>query len=116
MSEVDYPGIIDMLRFFVRRKNFSYVDRMGNALTPEPVKIALLEALRAYQSIYEYEIENAKADKDKAEKERTGYVPRIPPEVEINKFLEEVERDPSVARRVATLALSFPSSRKGGEN
>jgi len=110
---MDFPEIVNMLRFFIRTRNFGYVDRIGNALTYEPVEMAILEALRAFRSIHE----SAKTDENYGKYiEKDGkkiYLPRIPSEEEIRTFLNAVRKDMSVAKRVATLALAFPS--KGGE-
>ncbi|WP_231845518.1 type I-A CRISPR-associated protein Csa5 [Pyrococcus abyssi] len=107
-----YGEIINMLRFFVRIKNFGYVDRIGNALTPEPVEIALHEAMRAFRSIWE----GAKTDEEgRRYIEKDGekiYLPKIPSDTEIESFLNEVRRDIRIAKRVATLALAYPKERK----
>ena len=112
MSE--YDGIVKMLRFFVQTKNFGYVDRIGNALNPEPVEVALLEALRAFRSIRE----SASVDKKgKRYVEKDGNkipVPGIPSDEEVKKFLDAVQSDIGVAKRVATLALAYPSKKESG--
>ncbi|ASJ05760.1 type I-A CRISPR-associated protein Csa5 [Thermococcus barossii] len=106
-----------MLRFFVQTKNFGYVDRIGNALNPEPVEVTLLEALRAFRSIRE----SAPTDKDgRKYVEKDGNkipVPGIPTEEEVKSFLDAVHADISVAKRVATLALAYPSkkNKSGGD-
>ncbi|ASJ02837.1 type I-A CRISPR-associated protein Csa5 [Thermococcus profundus] len=118
MVNTEYGGIVKMLRFFVQTKNFSYVDRIGNALNPEPVEVALLEALRAFRSIRE----SAPIDKNgRMYVEKDGNkipVPGIPSDEEIKKFLDDVRSDMGVAKLVATLALAYPSRKEnsgGGE-
>jgi len=112
MSE--YDGIVKMLRFFVQTKNFGYVDRIGNALNPEPVEVTLLEALRAFRSIRE----SAPVDKNgRRYVEKDGNkipVPGIPSGEEVKKFLDAVQSDIGVAKRVATLALAYPSKKESG--
>ncbi|AEH24646.1 type I-A CRISPR-associated protein Csa5 [Pyrococcus yayanosii] len=113
----EFRGIVNMLRFFVRTKNFGYVDRIGNALTPEPVEVALLEAMRAFRSIWE----SAKTDEGGRYIEKDGekiYVPKIPSDSEVENFLNAVRENIRIAKRVATLALAYPSKKEkngGGE-
>ncbi|NJE06350.1 type I-A CRISPR-associated protein Csa5 [Thermococcus sp. M36] len=112
MSE--YEGIVKMLRFFVQTKNFSYVDRIGNALNPEPVEVTLHEALRAFRSIREsaFVEDNGRRYVEKDGKKIP--VPGIPPEEEVKAFLDAVRSDIGVAKRVATLALAYPSKKESG--
>ncbi len=113
----DYEGMVKMLRFFVQMKNFSYVDRIGNALNPEPVEMAILEAIRAFRSIRE----STSTDKDgRRYVEKDGKkiaVPGVPTDEEVRAFLEAVRSDISVAKLVATLALAYPSKKEksGGD-
>ncbi|GAB6135979.1 type I-A CRISPR-associated protein Csa5 [Thermococcus prieurii] len=110
----EYEGIVKMLRFFVQTKNFSYVDRIGNALNPEPVEVTLHEALRAFRSIRE----SAPVDENgRRYVEKDGKkipVLGIPSEEEVKAFLDEVHSDIGVAKRVATLALAYPSQKESG--
>ncbi|KUH32863.1 type I-A CRISPR-associated protein Csa5 [Thermococcus celericrescens] len=106
-----------MLRFFVQTRNFSYVDRIGNALNPEPVEVALLEALRAFRSIRE----SASVDENGGRYiEKDGnkiLLPGIPSGEEVMGFLKDVRSDTGVAKLVATLALAYPSKKEnsGGD-
>jgi len=115
--ETEYEGIVKMLRFFVQMKNFSYVDRIGNALNPETVEVALFETIRAFRSVRE----SASIDKEgRRYVEKDGnkiLVPGIPRDEEVEKFLEDVRSNIGVAKLVATLALAYPSKREnsGGE-
>ena len=104
-----------MFRFFVRTKNFSYIDRIGNALSYEPVEVALKDALRAFVSIYnsaEVEVKEGRTRRFIRDKETNKpiYLPSIPSESEVEKFLQKVREDISYARRLAILALSIPYS------
>ncbi|WP_010479707.1 type I-A CRISPR-associated protein Csa5 [Thermococcus zilligii] len=111
----EYEGIVKMLRFFVQTKNLGYVDRIGNALNPGPVEVTLHEALRAFRSIRE----NATVGEDgRRYVEKDGEkipVPGIPSEDEVRAFLDAVRSDIGVAKRVATLALAYPSRKEGGD-
>uniref|UniRef100_A0A7C2K2A0 Type I-A CRISPR-associated protein Csa5 n=1 Tax=candidate division WOR-3 bacterium TaxID=2052148 RepID=A0A7C2K2A0_UNCW3 len=111
-----YEGIVKMLRFFVRTRNFSYVDRIGNALNPEPVEMALLEAIRALRSIRESAI-NKEGRKYIEKDGEEILVPGLPTEDEIRAFLNIVYSDIGTARRIATLALAYPSKteKNGGD-
>ncbi|RLG47819.1 MAG: type I-A CRISPR-associated protein Csa5 [Thermoproteota archaeon] len=112
-----YEGIVKMLRFFVQMKNFSYVDRIGNALNPEPVEVALHEALRAFRSIRESAPVDSKGKRYVEKEGKKIPVPGIPSDEEVRTFLDAVRSDISVAKRVATLALAYPSKKdeSGGD-
>jgi CRISPR type I-A-associated protein Csa5 len=112
MSE--YEGIVKMLRFFVQTKNFSYVDRIGNALNPEPVEVTLHEALRAFRSIRESALIDEKGRRYVEKDGKKIPVPGIPTEEEVKAFLNDVRADIGVAKRVATLALAYPSKKESG--
>lgn len=108
----EYEGIVKMLRFFVQIRNFGYVDRIGNALNPEPVEMALLEALRAFRSIRESAPVDENGGRYVEKDDKKILVPGLPTDEEINAFLEAVRFDVRVAKRVATLALAYPSKKK----
>ncbi|WP_297520791.1 type I-A CRISPR-associated protein Csa5 [Thermococcus sp.] len=112
MSE--YEGIVKMLRFFVQTKNFGYVDRIGNALNPEPVEVTLHEALRAFRSIRESAIVGEDGRRYVEKDGKRIPVPGIPSEEEVKAFLDAVCSDIGVAKRVATLALAYPSRKEAG--
>ena len=112
MSE--YEGIVKMLRFFVQTKNFGYVDRIGNALNPEPVEVTLHEALRAFRSIRESAIVGEDGRRYVEKDGKRIPVPGIPSEEEVKAFLDAVRSDIGVAKRVATLALAYPSRKEAG--
>lgn len=111
----EFDSIVKMFRFFVRVRNFSYIDRIGNALSYEPVEFALRDALRAYVSIYnsaEKEERAGRSIRFIRDKE-TGepiYLPSIPSQEEVEAFLDKVREDIGYARRLAILALSIPRS------
>ncbi|MFA4646526.1 type I-A CRISPR-associated protein Csa5 [Pyrococcus kukulkanii] len=114
---VEYEGIVKMLRFFIQLKNFSYVDRIGNALNPEPVEAALHEALRAFRSIRESASIDDSGRRYVEKDSKKILVPGLPSDEEVRAFLDAVRSDISVAKRVATLALAYPSKKEenGGE-
>ena len=113
---LEFSEVINLFRFFVDIRNYGYVDRIGNALSYEPVEYATLESLRAFRSIYE----SAKMDENHRryiEDNKTNrkiYLPRIPSEDQVKTFLDAVKQNRGVARRVAMYALSFRP--KGGES
>ncbi len=112
MSE--YEGIVKMLRFFVQTKNFGYVDRIGNALNPEPVEVTLHEALRAFRSIRESATVGEDGRRYVEKEGKKIPVPGIPGEEEVKAFLDAVRSDIGVAKRIATLALAYPSRKESG--
>ena len=110
----EFSGLIKMLRFFVRTKNFSYIDRIGNALTYEPVEVAIKDALRDFQSIHN----SAKTEDGKKviydkQTNKPIYLPSIPSSEEVEAFLKKAKEDISYARKLAIFALTIPQ--KGGE-
>ena len=113
----EYEGIVKMLRFFVQTKNFGYVDRIGNALNPEPVEVALLEALRAFRSIRESAPSDENGRKYIEKDGKKIPVPALPTDEEVREFIEAVHSDIGLAKRVATLSLAYPSKKKksGGD-
>lgn len=82
--EERYGRIIDLLRGLARGRRYSPIDRMARAISPQFVTLALYEALRVAAS--------------------EGL--RSPPPEEVSLFLEEAERNPTVAQKVAVLALA----------
>lgn len=101
-------SIARVLRFFRETRNYGYVDRIGNALIPEHVEIALKEALRALDSLYGSAPRDEKGHAYVAVDDRKVVLPRIPSEKEVQCFLGLVREDISYARRAAIYALSFP--------
>jgi len=123
MSELDkIPNeIVKMLRFFVQRKNFSYVDRIGNTLSKDAVEMALKDALRDLNSYYLSAQVDAKGFR--FIKERDGsitYLPNIPSQNSIDTFLQLLNEDISYGRKLAMLALTWAGknseSKNGSEN
>jgi len=112
MSE--YRGIVRMLRFFIQMKNFSYVDRIGNALNPEPIEVALHEALRTFRSIRENALVDGEGRRFIEKDGKKIPVPSIPTEEEVLAFLNAVRSDTGIAKRVAILALAYPSKNESG--
>jgi len=86
-----FEPIINLLRFFVERRQYSIVDRFANALSPEVIEMALYEAIRT-----------AKSARD------TGEKVELPDEDTIRAFINFVKSDISIAREVAIRSLSQP--------
>ncbi|MEM4455163.1 MAG: hypothetical protein QXX58_03365 [Thermofilaceae archaeon] len=82
--EEKYGGLISLFRRLAQDKRFSPIDRMARALDPDMVRIALYEAMRAAVS-EEWP---------------------LPPQREVEEFLEEVERNPGVAQKLAVIAIT----------
>ena len=89
-----FNSIVDLLRFFVEKRQYSIVDRFANALSPDVIEVALYEALRTVKSA--------------SETEEVKIL--IPDEESIKYFLNIVRRDISIAREIAIRALSKSSS------
>ncbi|MEN3056280.1 MAG: type I-A CRISPR-associated protein Csa5, partial [Candidatus Methanosuratincola petrocarbonis] len=105
----DFKNIIGMLRFFVRIRNYGYIDRMGNALKYECVEMALKEALRSIKSIRDSASIDEKGSLYILDREKNKiYVPYLPSEDEINMFFVKTKEDIGLAHRVATYSLAFP--------
>ena len=47
----DVSPLVDVLRFFVRTRSYTVVDRLGFALSPDVAREALTEALRVLRSL-----------------------------------------------------------------
>lgn len=100
--------IVKMLRFFVQRKNFSYVDRIGNTLSVEAVEMALKDALRDLNSYYL----SAQTDKEGRRviidrNEKPIPLPNVPSQDSILKYLELIRNDIGYGRRLAILSLTW---------
>ena len=79
-----YGHIIELFKNLAREKRYGPIDRMARALNPEFVRVSLYEALRIAVS--------------------EGWP--LPPQGEIEKFLEAAERNLGLAQRVAIIALT----------
>ena len=100
--------LVKILRFFVNRKNFSYVDRIGNTLSPEAIEMALKDALRDLNSFYLSAQSEGGGPRFIRERDgSTTTLPNIPSQDSIKKFLQLVQEDVSYGRRLAMLALSW---------
>ncbi|XRO77236.1 type I-A CRISPR-associated protein Csa5 [Methanocaldococcus sp. 10A] len=112
----EFSSLIKMLRFFVRTKNFSYIDRIGNALTYEPVEVAIKDALRDFQSIHNSaKIEDGRKVIYDKQTNKPIYLPNIPDSEEVENFLKKVKEDMSYARKLAIFALTIPQTFGGDE-
>jgi len=100
--------VAGVLRFFATKlRNYGYVDRIANSLTPEPAEMALLEALRHLRTLYDA----AKIDKDKNLRyiitdDGTVYLPKIPSQDCLSEVLKMLVDD-KVRRKLAILSLSY---------
>ncbi|MEM1632471.1 MAG: hypothetical protein QXT28_07940 [Thermofilaceae archaeon] len=82
--EEKYGGLISLFRRLAQDKRFSPIDRMARALDPDMVRIALYDAMRIAVS-EEWP---------------------LPPQREVEEFLEEIERNPGVAQKLAVIAIT----------
>jgi len=90
----------------------SLIDRMANCLSPEPAVRAITDALRVVES--DQRDENPRL---RVEKDAKGYsyvvvdnyriFGRMPSGETVRKFLEEVYKDISAARKIGTLASAI---------
>ena len=82
--EERYGGILNLFKNLAREKRYSPIDRMARALNPEFVRTSVYEALRIAVS--------------------EGW--SLPSHEEVERFLEEAERNLGLAQRVAIIALT----------
>jgi HEPN domain-containing protein len=82
--EERYGGILNLFRNLAKEKRYSPIDRMARALNPEFVRASVYEALRIAVS--------------------EGW--SLPSQEEVERFLEEAERNLGLAQRVAIIALT----------
>ena len=112
MSQMDcLREVADVLNFFVRIRNYSYVDRIGNSLSIEPIEIALKDALRDLASLYGSSSIDDKGlhyiELTKGDTKRKEVLPKIPSASCIDTVLRMIREDISNARRLAIFALSW---------
>lgn len=136
--------VISLLRYFVDTKQYSVVDRLAYAVSPDVAKYALYDAIRQIRSAKDRS-RQAKTEKGAVEccyweelsKEAQGGqaeaecdvgfrvtidnkphccvpCPMIPGEEELNKVIERIEEDVSYAAKLAALALSYRERRSEG--
>ncbi len=103
--------ISSVLRFFADQKNYSYIDRIANALTPDPAEKAIQEALRHLRSLYDssFDYKDEKSGKTlKAVRigDKPVILPKMPKEECVREVLEALS-DSSFRRRLAILSLSW---------
>ncbi len=103
--------VVRVLRFFAELRNYSYIDRIANSLTPDPAEKALQEAMRHLRSLYDssfpYKDKNTGKEYRAIEDEgKTVVLPKIPSEDCVERVLEAMS-DHSVRRRLAILSLSY---------
>lgn len=115
MCDVRWHSVIDMLKFFAKEGIFSYVDRIGNALTPDLIEVAIKDALRHLASLYYSSIKEVVKKDDKEitlhyfidKNNEKKLLPKIPSQEEVSLFLKAVREDISCARITAILSMSF---------
>jgi len=100
-----------MFKFFVSLKKYSYIDRIGNALTVQPIEMALKDALRDLSTLYGSSSVDEKGlhyiqikIDDRVEKK---YLPKIPSQEDVRDFLEKVRKNISYARKLAIYSLTY---------
>lgn len=85
-----YEGIVDLFSYLVREKVYGPVDRLARAVDLDMIRLALYEALR-YAST----------------EQRRGVTVSIPSEIEIQEFLEAIEKQGvGIAKKVAIRSLA----------
>lgn len=93
---VKLEPIVNLLRFFVEKRQYSIIDRFANALSPEVVEMALYEAIRT-----------AKSARD------TGEEVEIPDDETVRAFIGIVKSNITIAREAAIRALTQRRVEKG---
>ncbi|RSN73292.1 type I-A CRISPR-associated protein Csa5 [Candidatus Methanodesulfokora washburnensis] len=106
MEEDCMEQVANMLRFFVRMRNYGYVDRMANALTPDPAEAALVEAYRHLRSLYDSSKEEGGLRKVEVDG-KILTLPKIPDQECTKKILEIIRKNPPERKTLALMALSF---------
>lgn len=107
MQEDCLKEVAGVLNFFVRTRNYSYVDRIGNSLSIEPIEMALKDALRDLASLYGSSSIDEKGLHYIVEDDRKEVLPKVPSKECIKAVLDMIREDISNARRLAIYALSW---------
>lgn len=102
-----FRGLIALLRFFTETGNLSYIDRLANALSSETIKAVLYDAIREAAAARRQSIKIKENDKEVLyyDYENKIKAPFIPKDSELADFLSVIEKDMSIAKIVASLAL-----------
>jgi len=111
MLEECLDEVAHVLRFFAELRNYSYIDRIANSLTPDPAEKALQEAMRHLRSLYDssFLYKDEKTGKEyRAIKvdEESRVLPKIPSDDCIKNVLKAMS-DHSIRRRIALLSLAY---------
>jgi len=91
----------------------SLIDRMANCLSPEPAVRAVTDALRIVESDQNAGKPRLKLEKDDVKKHTYVVIDnirifgKIPSGETVRRFIEEVYKDISTARKIGTLASAF---------
>ena len=101
----------NVLRFFAEQKNYSYIDRIANALTPSPAEKAIQEALRHLRSLYDSSFQYSDEKSGKTFRavrinDNIVILPKMPSQKCIKEVLEAIS-DSSIRRKLAILSLSY---------
>lgn len=90
---IEFGSIIGMLNYFVRKKSYSFVDRMSFALNTESIISALNEALRTARTIHSSSSEREK--------------PPLPSNEEVERFIQRLDKEGiKFARKISALAYA----------
>ena len=95
----------------LQSNTYSLADRLSNALSVEAVIKAVYEAYRSFDTLERHQIIIKTDDGVKVfaeDGERKEYLVRgwLPSALDIEKFIEAAKKDPTIARDLATLAMS----------
>ncbi len=99
LSKEEWDAIKDFartLRYFARSRKYGYIDRLANAYNPTIAEITIREVLREARSAFD---QNEKV--------------HLPSANVVQKVVELISRDLSVASILAALALTLPEKDLG---
>ena len=103
-----YPGFTNVLRILVEDKVYTPIDKLARALNQTMVRTALYEALRYAMTEVRKDCSSISDDNERKKCEKRKKL-TLPNEEEINRLLTEIEKDLSIAQKLALLALSYAS-------
>jgi len=97
LSEEERRAVLNIARalsYFARERAYGYIDRIANSFSHTTLRHVLSEALRSLKSEWDREPEG-------------GHRIFMPTASDVELFLKLAERDLSVAKVVASLALAY---------
>jgi len=106
LSDEERRAIMNIARalsYFARERAYGYLDRIANSFSQATLRHVLSESLRSLKS-----------EKDR-ESEDSEYKIFMPTASDVEIFLKLAERDLSVAKIVASLAIAYSWSPRKGE-